>query len=152
MLTYLDNGHMLFDMDAATHSAPTHTCRESWQRTAVRAMLRGDSKAFCDVLTGLTDVVADQVYLYAPEDAQECRKMARGELHSLANELCGDELVDEDAPGVHADMEALQAWVTAAAESCEEGLVDDVSELLGDGYARERDVYAYHGVSQSDFF
>ena len=108
-----------------------HGCRESWQRTAVRALLARDEDAFRGELLGWSSLIAEAVYRYRPRSYDDCKHMLRGELRDMAGELCSDTIVDEDS-----DFESLHAWIDVQLDAVSDNVVCDAHEALGIQYER----------------
>lgn len=141
-------------MDTATNSpgSPAHICRESWQRTAIRAVLRRDRKTLVTVLErDALDTLCDEVSASGPEDRHECASSARREVVGLVEHLCLDDLATELCDTDEPAYDALCAWAAQVAEDCGEQIADAVCEQLGDARAYSRDAYGYYGVSEGDF-
>ena len=105
-----------------------HGCRERWDRKAARAVLARDAKAFAASLQNSVTDIADAVIDCQPEDADDVRRWARGELDHIVEVVCDEAAVicDDDEDG-----DALCAWAELTAASCADTVVDEVADCIG---------------------
>lgn len=131
---------------------PVHTCRESWERTATRAILRCDRETLSRVLVDAWEHVADMVASGDHADRHEAEASARNELVGVVERLCLDAMVTDmiEAVGEPA-YDAVCAWATEVAEECGEAVADAVCEYIGDSRAYSMSPSAYYGVCDGDF-